>query len=90
MTVKAKAKRVKFRARANPVTSAGSIGIFVSIVGRYLGWSEQIQADVATLFLLSLPVVNFVTSRWFPSLGASAVEYVEDVEDDAVDEAEDV
>jgi hypothetical protein len=89
LTTKSKLKRVKHKAKANPVTTTGSLGAAISIIGAHVGWSAQTQADVATLILLSLPVISFVTSKWFPSLGASATEVVDEVEAEVVAEAVD-
>jgi len=59
-----KAKKVARAAKANPVTATGSVGIVVSIVGRWLGWDAQLQADVATLFLIAVPAVRGFVAWW--------------------------
>jgi hypothetical protein len=56
---------VKRTVRNNPATTAGSIGAVVTIVGgRWLGWDAQLQADVATLCLVAVPVVRGLVAWW--------------------------
>ena len=36
----------------------------MSIIGRWLGWDAQTQADVATLFLIAIPAVRGIVIWW--------------------------
>lgn len=59
-----KTTRAREAVTTNPVTTTGSVGIAVSIIGRWLGWDAQLQADVAMLFLLAIPVVRGLVAWW--------------------------
>lgn len=66
-------KTAKARAKvaANPATTTSSVGVIVALIGRYLGWSDETQAQVVTLFLVATPLVRFIVG-WFQARAAKA------------------
>jgi hypothetical protein len=50
--------------KANPATSAGTIGLVVVLLGAQLGWSPTTEAQVAAAFLAAVPVVRGVVAWW--------------------------
>lgn len=62
-------KRPRLRAHAktvgqNPAAATGSVGAVMTILGRWFGWSLQTQVDVATLFLILVPVLRSWATAW--------------------------
>lgn len=64
MSAKSKLKSAKKTAQNNPATTTGSVGAVVAILGRYLGWDEQLQLDIVTLFLVAVPTVRGIVIWW--------------------------
>lgn len=58
------AQAVRRTIKANPATTAGSVGVVLTIVGRWFGIPLQTQVDLATLYLVAVPVLRSAFYWW--------------------------
>ena len=82
MSAKSKLRSVRSSAASNPATTTGSIGVVVAIFGRYLGWDEQLQLDIVTLFLIAVPTARGFMIWWEARSAEEAEEAKEIPSDD--------
>lgn len=56
--------KIKQSVKANPATTTGTIGLVVALIGRALGFDEELQSQIELAALAAVPVVRGIVAWW--------------------------